>query len=345
MWHVPAAAVAETPVANRIGLNINASGLSPDQVLNLCSGGASTYVIMNDPGLAQRVHDQTGAIVIARHNWPDDSYLIPGKLLPEWQQLSKTAPDVYHYWPNEPYIADDVHGKLALQVQFMHQLEAAGVKGCIGNFAVASAINEDQVEAGAWDDFLRTSSEWTNAGHGIVGIHEYMTGALPWGCAGAHMDPMDMTRGPLTGPEKWPDLSEIWDDYKTDWHLFRYSMLAKRAEVLKVEFPRMVLTECFWDRMPDLEKTVLPQLDAWRKGKPDPGDGIISQYPLFKRWFPWWDPVVAAVQQLQWCENTYTPHILGFCLFAVNKDPKWVNYNLLDWQPLLDAIPDIERES
>ena len=52
-------------MANRIGLNINSSGIPNAETLAFCNGGASAYVIMNDPGMAQRVYDQTGAIVIS----------------------------------------------------------------------------------------------------------------------------------------------------------------------------------------------------------------------------------------------------------------------------------------
>ena len=64
-----------------------------------------------------------------------------------------------------------------------------------------------------------------------------------------------------------------------DYHMFRWIPLAQRAYAIGVPFPRMVLTEFGWDRMEDLEGPggVLEALDGFRGGKPDPGDGIISQ--------------------------------------------------------------------
>ena len=50
----------------------------------------------------------------------------------------------------------------------------------------------------------------------------------------------------------------------------------------------------------------------------------------------------AAVAQLQWAEDTYPPHVVGMCLFAVNRDAHWVNYNLEKWPELLAAIPGIK---
>ena len=126
--------------------------------------------------------------------------------------------------------------------------------------------------------------------------------------------------------------------------MFRWIPLARRAYQLHVPFPRMVLTEFGWDRMEDLEGPggVIETLNNWRGGKPSPGDGIISQRSLFKRWWPQWTDLQAAVAQLQWAEDTYPPHVVGMCLFAVNRDPKWVNYNLEKWPDLLAAIPGIK---
>ena len=340
-------------MSNRIGLNINASGLTPSKVLNLCSRGASTYLIMNDPGLAQRVHDKTGAIVISRGDYPDDRSDVPGDLLSKWQKRAKETPDVYHYWPNEPYINDNPKQHLDDYAQFMQQLGDAGVKGCIGNFAAASAINEDAINAGDWDNFLRVASQWTNGGHGFVGIHEYMTGALPWG--GANKDQVIdalASGNPLGGGDEWPSFAELYRDIHSDYHLFRYLMLAPRCKTLGIEFPRVVMTEFGWDRMEDLEASVLPQLDSWRGGKPERGDGLLSQAlpshyrdntqpSLFTRWWPDWTPLKAAIAQLVWCEREYSPHVAGLCLFTVNRDPDWVNFNLEKFPGLLEAIGNI----
>ena len=345
--------MAVTAVANRLGLNINAQLLSDDQVLNFASGGASTYLIMNNVGLAQRVYEKTGAIVISRGDYPDDRSDVPLNMASEWQKRAQQAPDVYHYWPNEPYINDTPKQHLDEYAQFMEQLGDAGVKACIGNFAAASAINPGPIDAGAWDNFLRIASQWTNGGHGFVGMHEYMTGALPWGGANKDQLVSDLASGnPLPGPDHWPDFAELYSDIHTDYHLFRYLMLAPRCEQLGIEFPRVVMTEFGWDRMEDLEASILPQLDAWRGGKPDDDDGLLSQGnpdyykdtsqpSLFTRWWPQWTPEQAAIEQLAWCERTYSPHVVGLCLFAVNKSAQWVNYDYAAWPEVLNALPSI----
>lgn len=329
-------------MGNRLGLNINAATLSEEQTLNLASGGASAYVIMNDVGRAQKVAEaQPGSIVISRADWPDDANYIPPDLLGKWKQRLASAPDVYHYWPNEPYINDDPKQYLDGMAGFMPQLADAGLKGCIGNFSVASAINQDHIDAGHWDNFLRVASEWTHAGHGVVGIHEYTTGALPYGCANSRMHVSDLASGhPLAGEDQWPTFEEIWHDVGTDYHLFRFLMLETRCKQLGIALPRMVLTECFWDRMDDLT-TVLPTLDMWRGGKPFQGDGLITQRSLFKRWWPDWSLEEAVLKQLAWCERTYPPDVLGFCFFQVTGDPRWANYNLAAWPEVLNALPSV----
>ena len=330
-------------MTNRIGLNVNSSGIPNAETLAFCNGGASAYVIMNDPGMAQRVYDQTGAIVISRADWPDDIDMVPAKLLGLWKARKQQAPDVHHYWPNEPYpVGSDFLDEL---IGLMNDAADAGLKACVGNFAWTSALQNDadfdDVANGKWDKFLTVASQWSNGGHGVIGGHDYTTGALPWGCAGR--DAFDMTRGALP-PGGWPDWNDVWAAGRSNYHMFRWIPLARRCYKLCIAYPRMVLTEFGWDRMEDLEGPggVLEALDGFRGGKPDPGDGIISQRSLFTRWWPQWTDVEAAVAQLQWAEDTYPPHVVGMCLFAVNRDAHWVNYNLEKWPELLAALPGIK---
>ena len=222
----------------------------------------------------------------------------------------------------------------------------AGLKACVGNYAWTSALPDDAafdaIDNGEWDDLLTVASQWSNGGHGVLGGHDYTTGALPWGCAGE--DAFDMTKGALP-PGGWPDWDDVWAAGRSNYHMFRWIPLARRCYKLCIAYPRMVLTEFGWDRMEDLEGPggVLEALDGFRGGKPDPGDGIISQRSLFKRWWPQWSDVEAAVAQLQWAEDTYPPHVVGMCLFC--REPRrrtWVNYNLEKWPELLAALPGIK---
>ena len=331
-------------MSNRMGLNIQASGLAEAYVMQLCSGGASTYLIMNDVGMAQRAHDNTGACIISRADWPDDESGVPGDLVPKWRARQATAPDVYHYWPNEPEQAD-----LDAYIQLMDDCANAGLKACIGNFAWPKSIaNFDDVKGGKWDKFLLHASQWTHGGYGLIGGHDYTTGALPWGAGG--MNPEDMITGSpglpdgrLIGPESWPTFQDMWDHAYSDWHNFRWVALARRCADLNIEFPKMVLTECFWDRMEDLENDgILAKMDALRPGgKPQGRDGLNTQKAWFKRWWPDWTTDQAIIEQLKWCECTYSPHIVGFCMFAVNRGSKWVNYNLEGVPEVLKALPTI----
>ena len=170
-------------MTNRIGLNVNSSGIPNAETLAFCNGGASAYVIMNDPNMAQRVYDQTGAIVISRADWPDDSPDVPGDLISKWKARKASAPDVHHYWPNEPIPPNN-----AAYVQLMHDAADAGLKACVGNYAWTSALPDDAafdaIDNGAWDDLLTVASQWSNGGHGVIGGHDYTTGALAVGLRG-----------------------------------------------------------------------------------------------------------------------------------------------------------------
>ena len=304
---------------------------------------ANTYVVLENPGLAQQISDATGAIVISRDNYPDDTNNEPANLVAEWIKRNVQWPDIYHYWPNEP--GGDLDALLATMVHIIAECKAAGMnKACLGNFAWAKTLFSADVQSGRWDEFLKAASDWTNNDGGLIGGHDYTFGALPWGCDG--WNETEMLAGSLRGPDQWPTWHDIYLKGSDNWLLFRWDMLAQRAVELKIPFPRMVLTECFWDRMPNLEQSgLIPQLDSQFNGGTKM-HGLLSQRKVMQHLWPAWSPQQAVVEQLQWCENVYPEHVVGFCLFAVNREAHWTDYNLLDyggggngWTDLLNALP------
>ena len=324
-------------MSNRLGLNVNPLGMSPDNCINLLKrSGASTHVVLENVGFAQEAVEKTGHTIISRADYPDDTATEPKDLVAHWSERHKTAPDVYHYWPNEPQA--DIKTLLATMDHLMDEVVDAGLKACLGNFAWADILQPDDVDAGLWDDFLRKASAFTNEGHGFIGGHEYTTGALPWGTAG--FDVNQMLNPPLPY-EGWPTFHDIWHADKTDYLLFRWVPLAHRCAMLNIEFPRLVVTECFWDRMTNLENIgFIQKLDSKYRGG-SKCRGIISQRDYFHFFWPKWGALDGAVKQLEWAEQTYSPHVHGFCMFALTQDSKWQDYNFGDWPELLEALPAI----
>ena len=324
----------------RHGLNINANGLSADQVLALTNPNVSTHLIFNNPGLAQQVHDKVGGMVISRADYPDDNLAFPSQLIGKWQD--EGAPDVHHYWPNEPH-PGNLSQYLADTDNFLRQVcDVTGLKVCIGNFGWPSILKPADVANGVWDPFLRATSAMSEDGTCVIGGHEYTEGMLPWGCAGR--DPNDMAHDvDLSDTRKWPTWPDILAASAGDWHLFRWVPLYVRCNELGIPMPKMVVTECFWDA-DDGESglgDLYAKLEGWLGGAKL--RGIINQRDLFKHWFPDTPNLEldAAIAQLTWCSKVYPDFVLGFCHFTASTDPKWALYNMLAWPELLEALPNV----
>ena len=322
----------------RHGLNINANGLSADKVLSLTNPNVSTHLIFNNAGLAQQVHDKVGGTVISRADYPDDTTDFPAQLIGKWQ--NEGAPDVHHYWPNEPH-PPSLAQYLAATDAFLDQVgNVPGLKVCIGNYAFASILQPADVASGVWDPFLKTTSALSEEGRCVVGGHEYTEGMLPYGCAGR--DPNVMADDvDLSDISKWPTWADILAFADTDWHLFRFVPLYKRCLQLGIPMPKMVVTECFWDA-DDGEgglENLYKKLEGWLGGAKL--RGIINQRDLFKHWFPNQNMLAAALAQLDWCSKVYPDFVLGFCHFTASTDPKWALYNMLAWPELLEALPHV----
>jgi len=320
----------------RIGFNINGQGKSVGDIVGLWhdAGKPSSLLVMASDGgaKAQAVHEATGCIVVARADWPDDTASYPDGLADIWKARKDRAPDVHWYYPNEPN-PKDLKGFLQDTVTMMARLTAANIRFCIGNFAWANVLRYEDVQAGLWDNFIRAAHQFTQDGYGFIGGHEYTTGALPWGCAG--WNPNAMRGVNLPGPGSWPTLADIRDSRENNWHLFRWVMLEARAVDIAVPEPwcNMLVTECFWDRCPDLPAALLDNLDS-RSGRTGGVHGIRSTLPLFQLWWQDRTPAQAITLQLEWADQTYPDYVKGFHLFTVSNDPRWSDYDFEGvWPP------------
>ena len=327
----------------RIGLNINAAEVDKGAVLAHCrESGAASYLVMNDCGFAQRLHDhlEGRSIIVARSDWPDDTTSIPvGDLLARWTERASHAPSVYHYFPNEPIPAADcpLPELLRRLVALMRACRERGVRACIGNFAAGTVIEEADVQAGMWDEFIREALAFTAGGGGYIGFHEYSFGVLPWGCGGRN--PQDLISQPqrVADRKHWPTQAEILATPGANWHLLRSTLLAARAKALALPMFPVLVTEFGWDRMPNLElEGVIPWFDQ-RRGRTR---GPLLQLPaLSSHWFgPDCDPLALAMEQLQWAEATYPNYVKGMHLFTWSYNQRWREFNYAAWPGALAAL-------
>lgn len=331
----------------RIGLNINAAESDRTAVLTHCAEArASSYLVMNDCGFAQKLHEHLGgeSIVVARSDWPDDTTEIAvDELVSRWSKRAQYAPDVYHYFPNEPIPSatcplPELRRRL---IALMRACRERGVKACIGNFAVGTVIEERDVEAGQWDEFIREALRFCSDGGGFVGVHEYTFGVLPWGCAGRN--PQDLMQAPrrVGDMRNWPTREEIEAAPGSNWHLHRSMLLAARAATLGLPMFPVLVTEFGWDRMPNLEhEGVIPWFDA-RYGRTH---GPLQQVPrLSPQWFgEGCDALEVAMQQLRWAEAVYPDYVKGLHLFAWNENSLWREFNYAAWPGALEALARLE---
>lgn len=340
--------------SHRFGFNIKPAGLDPVAIARECARiNASTNLVMGDNALAQKLYEQSAglSVVVARNNWPDDTINIPAvDLVRQWSEWARYHPNLHWYFPNEPVVSGREQLKALLKscIGLMTRCRDARLKAVIGNFAWGNILYLNDVDAGVWDDFIKAASDWSNAGHGFVGGHDYTWGVLPWGTA--KRNPYDMLNPALVQPDKWPTAKEVQDRYADNWLMLRWMMLAKRAEYLGVPMFRMIVTEAPWDRMPNLEVDVEISPGVRRRGVIAEFDlmfprtrGPLSQRNLFNFWWPQWSREEAAMRQVAWLDDVYPDYVHGFNFFAVNKD--WPDYNFWDWPELLPHLYTYRRQS
>ena len=108
-------------------------------------------------------------------------------------------------------------------------------------------------------------------------------------------------------------------------------MLAKRAHELGVPMFKILVTECFWDRMPDIEGK--PPMQAMDNAAGQKVHGLLQQRAMFH------DPLTDVISQLQWAENTYPDYVKGFHLFTYSKAQDWSagGYCVNEWPEFIAA--------
>ena len=334
----------------RIGLNINAVTVDKGKVLATCKAiRASSHLIMNDFRFGQQLHEALDGkcIIVTRDDWPDNTTDVPvDTLLSRWEGRASLAPDVYHYFPNEPIPNDacPLPELLELLVALMRACRVRGVKACIGNFPTARVLHNSDVQQGIWDDFIREASAFTANGQGYIGFHDYTFGVLPWGCAGRKPQQLIDQPERVGNPDNWPTQAEIFANPGGNYHLLRWAPLVVRAGELGLPMFRILVTEFGWDRMPNLiDEKVIP----WFDREVAETRGPLSQN---RKLSPLWfgvlkTPLENALAQLQWAENTYPDYVDGLHLFTWSGSDGWQDFNYGVWEGALEALEGLQAHA
>lgn len=203
----------------RFGWHISPHGTNEAQIREIVRrSGARTHTVLHSAGLANAVYEEAKAggvddpIIILRADWPDQNWAIapfndPDKFVRERKALVGSR--LYLQYLNEPVVtnAAQLQDLLNRCIQFMDACEKYGVKGSVGGFADASMFQQNWLEAGLFDAFLRRAVEWTRAGHGVINHHDYSYG-VPMKNGGGHSE-RDMLDPAKMQPANWPTRADM----------------------------------------------------------------------------------------------------------------------------------------
>lgn len=320
----------------RIGYNVNLSAINNQAQEDAILSNADKHLLMTDghnPSPQIQVwKDALGAdkIVWRKYdqregNWTEFNN---GQVISEW--IADGHRDVIRDDPsNEPSLGgtdqDNNERYVKHSVDLLNRANNAGFTVAIGAFSVGTP-HESMIDNGTYDDLIRAVVE---GGH-YISVHEYCPGIPGAGDVFPY--------AALSHPESV--LSEMltnqWalDEY---WLLRRSDRFVKRARQLGLADPRIIITECFIDYIPDAS-TILQKLR--------PPYGIAEYNNDLRGVLAWRDYYHVAFDGLDYelivdRLTEYLAHkvynqswIHGACLFALNnlwdtpQGHNWLNARL-----------------
>ncbi len=302
----------------RISFNVNGMQLGDKQYFSsvMTRLRPTSMGIMDGLALADEVYQQVGGIVWHRSSVETNAHLdgiSPDELANRWR--AEGALHIYRYGINEPLPNPET---LDWLVRLMHVTAEKGIRCVVGNIGSVNC-QPDAIEAGQFDEYLRTLAQYD--GWHIAGWHEYTSCLLPWGCGGR--DPELLLDSGQIQPDHWPHAEDI--THGPNWHVLRSLWFNDRARTIGVPVHKKLLSECFWDDMPDLrQRGILDRLESQLNG------GVHIRGPrtltnLWARYFPNWSYEQALVEQLKWADRVYPDDYLGFNLFTWSFAGDWTD--------------------
>lgn len=335
----------------RFGFNGNAAAMGDKEAFYRwhIDAGSTSALVMDGKGEALELYrrmKQAGVdkpIVVARfysnHEGDDYDRISPSSYVSQLARAVGNDKHLFYYILNEPGIGGNQvkYNKLLKWLQEVGDLaSASGIKTVIGNFATASTIQKEWLETPETITFVRWASSYTNAGKGYIGFHDYAGPLVP--VAAGHNDPNDLAR---LGAH-WPSADEMRNDTGNNWLIMRWMWLEELAVKLGLAPFLVLITECFIDRMPNLEAHgIIGRLDA-QYGKLD-GPFTLGRY---------YQSILgmtigqALRLQAEWMERVYPPYVHGFHMFAWNYNPQWHNrgFNFANQPDALRELTKIKGE-
>jgi len=178
----------------------------------------------------------------------------------------------------------------AFEVERLRRLAAAGLRGCVGNFAVGNPPFE------LWPAFYPALRE-TILQDGILGLHEYAALWMWWMTGDHQIDPAE-------------------DEGDEGWTTLRYRK-AMRSWPRELQEVQIAVTECGLDLV---SPPPFPGGNGnWRNCIQWWADSLGGNQPIDYWWRGGRDPEIYYAEQLIWYEKELRkdPSVIGACIFIV----------------------------
>jgi len=339
---------------DRISYNVNAANVGDKDYFlqHMAKLQPTSVLIMDGLGLAGEVISATeGQTRVIHRTWEKKdadhwNRYTPDEYFRRVTNNGKNRRDVIYYVCNEPGPhGRDIKTMCDWFVEVGRRGEREDYHFALGN--MGSAIwNPPEIESGYWDDLLGWSAHWATTGRHWLDWHEYSI-FPPYGVGYWPKEfLLDIEK---VQPGNWPYWTGAgaydwdWDkvkaahaesqiraqavEYPPNWHILRYRWWILYAESIGIGKFKSFITECFWDRMPDLtpeENHIYDRLE--RKfgmplneyGEPYPHmRGQHTYLNVWKTYYPHLSFDEAMFMQMLWVEEVYPKdEVEGFNIFT-----------------------------
>jgi hypothetical protein len=346
----------------KVGINVNqqaTNGQWPLVTTYTVRARPSTMLVMDGVAEAlQLLELNPGCVVVHRASYQSEA--------DDWKnespesyvnRIRKMTPDsrLWHYISNEPSAGDDYN---AIRQMFNWYATVArlcaekGIRAVVGNWP-SGATAEHHLEAGLVDEYLRAMAEVSDS-EVYAGYHEYTVGHAGMG---PHVDAEGRERGidwllnPMnSNPSRWTKqiTAKEWPGrtaslgYPPHYHIGRHTWFQLRADRIGVKRHKVLITECWLDRMGDVGShnarftwggqvgTIYDHLSSQVNnqfgGYPELR-GHLTYRDVYNRL---WKPHNGGInyerymaQQLDWLGRVYDENVIGLHMFTLNYNPEW----------------------
>lgn len=321
----------------RFSYNINGNsyrsdgeGITEDYLLNYLRNTNPPHVlVMDNVDLANKIQS-LGIDVIFRKYSPE-----------EGNQWNTRTPENYFYSDiddgnrhlikyilNEPFAGSNPANivKLVDWLTRVGQLCLKNGYRCVlGNFATGT-FELSRVKQGLYDSLIILSSQ--NPDKIYLGFHEYTAFWLPYGIGMTSDDELkDVNSGIMTQPaDQWPTVDTKGKYVEHTYHILRCHWFKKRGEDIGHPNIKIILTEFFLDRMPDVVSRPNNPYQYYEQNVGVPSGyaylrGAYTYANVYRRWVGGQKSVAQYIfDQYRWADKIYPDYVKGILSFMWTFD-------------------------